>query len=78
MAGATVKIAGAYTTNDQAFSVDGASIVTDATVDFPTDTLTELNIGTSGGGGSFLNGHIQRLVYWPVRLPNNILQAITT
>jgi hypothetical protein len=35
-----------------------------------------LNIGSSGGGTQ-LNGTIRRLTYWPKRLPNSQLQALT-
>ncbi len=77
VAGTTVKIAAAYETNDLAFSMDGASIITDATVDFPTDALTTARIGVDHGNANPLNGHIARIAYWPRRLPNGLLQNLT-
>jgi hypothetical protein len=37
---------------------------------------TQLQIG-NGAGSASLNGTIRRLVYWPRRLPNSTLQAVT-
>ena len=58
------------------FSKDGA-IKTDAnTVSIPT--VSRLNIGSDAVSGSQLNGHISKLYYYPTRLANSTLQALST
>ena len=39
--------------------------------------VDRLWVGSFVGTGTFLNGHIRRLTYWPARLPNSTLQTIT-
>ena len=39
--------------------------------------VDRLWVGSFVGTGTFLNGHIRRLTYWPARLPNETLQQIT-
>jgi hypothetical protein len=39
--------------------------------------MSSMVIGAAPGGGSPINGTIRRLTYWPQRLPNSTLQAIT-
>ena len=63
--------------NDAALVTNGASPTTDATYLVPTG-LTQIGIGgPPGAPTSLLNSTIRRLTYWPVRLGNNVLQAIT-
>lgn len=58
------------------FSKDGA-IKTDAnTVSIPT--VSRLNIGSDAVSGSQLNGHISKLYYYPTRLANATIQALST
>jgi hypothetical protein len=69
------KRAIAYATNDQAAAKDGAySSSTNAGL--PSGIVT-LWIGVTNASTAYLNGHIRRLTYWPKRLANNVLQAIT-
>jgi hypothetical protein len=67
------RSATAYAASDRAFTLNG---VTPASGAGSLPTATQLEIGSSFGGGS-LNGTIRRLTYWPQRLPNSTLQAIT-
>jgi hypothetical protein len=40
--------------------------------------INRLNIGiNSEGTGDYLNSHVARITYYPVRIPNPLLQAIT-
>jgi hypothetical protein len=40
--------------------------------------INRLNIGINGEGiGDYLNSHVARITYYPVRIPNPLLQAIT-
>jgi hypothetical protein len=68
------SLAGAYKHNDLSASVNGGSAVTD------TDTIPSVNlmrIGALQASGTYLNGHIKRLTYWPVRQSDSTLQVIT-
>jgi hypothetical protein len=73
VAGAVVKLSGAYALNDFAASVNGA-ITVDGSGTMPTPT--QMTIG-SGISSAALNGHIRRIQYYPTRLPNATLQALT-
>jgi hypothetical protein len=67
---------GAYKVNDFAAVANGGTPLTDATGTIPT--TSQLVVGANGAAnGGFFNGTIKRLVYWPVRLANPTLQAIT-
>jgi hypothetical protein len=70
------KIGLAYATNDFAASVNGGAPSTDPLGAVPSG-LTTLRIGKSSGT-DFLNGYLRRISYWPRRLSNAELQAITT
>jgi hypothetical protein len=66
----------AFQANNFGESLNGLATRTDNTGTIPT--VDRLFIGSSWAGtSSFLNGPIRRLTYWPQRLPNNVLQAIT-
>jgi hypothetical protein len=65
--------------NDCAISVNGNTAVVDtSTSTLPVDGSTvELQIGHTGGTSEFLNGYLRKIAYYPARLPNATLQAIT-
>ena len=66
----------AYKVNDYACSYNGGAVGTDLSGNLPVG-IDRLGIGSSDNI-QYLNGTIKRLTYWPVRLPNTTLQAITT
>lgn len=68
------RIAAAYKANDFAVSLGGATPVTDTSGTLPT--VDRLRIGTDQGGAT-LCGHIKRLAYYPRRLSDSTLQALT-
>jgi hypothetical protein len=69
------KLSIGYKTNDTAFAANGsAASDTSATIG---ETKNEMYIGENGSGFT-LNGHIRRLTYWPQRLSNATLQALTS
>ena len=74
---ANTKIAAVYKNNDYAASLNGAASAVDTAVDLFT-SMTQANIGSNQANLESLNGTIKRLTYWPVRLANATLQAITT
>ena len=69
------KVAGAYKVNDFASSVNGSAALTDTTGSLPT--VNQMSVG-SLLSGNFLNGHIRRIGFFPRRLSNAELQALTS
>lgn len=73
--GVVTKAAGAYAANDFALSLGGAAVVTDTSGTIPTvDTLA---IGASSLGTTQLNGWVRSIRYYPTRLSNAQLQALS-
>ena len=75
-AGAIQNIALAVKTNDTAMVRNGGAVSTDTTYSVPTG-LTRIFIGVRNSGFSPINGHIRSIRYYPVRLSNTQLQALT-
>lgn len=71
------KRAMAYKTDDFAISHNGASAVTDTSGAVPTG-LNRLGLGNLNGSGSPLSGHIRSLRYFPQRLSDAQLVALST
>jgi hypothetical protein len=70
------KHAFAYSANDCASSLNGATATTDTSVTLPT--VNSLQLGARmAGPQEFCNGHIQRIAYYPRRLSNTQLQALS-
>lgn len=70
------KQAVAYKTNDSAGSANGAAVVTSLSVAVPA--MNQAVIGAyATAGAAALNGHIKRIVYYPRRLTDAELQALT-
>jgi hypothetical protein len=68
----------AYRTNDSAFTINGAAATTDTSVSLPTDVIQACLGSRSTAGAASLNGHIRQIAYYPTRLQNSQLQAITS
>jgi hypothetical protein len=68
------KMAYAFKANDFAFSVNGAAVGADASGTIPT--VNQLQIGRVGAT-VLLNGHIRSIRYYPSRLTDAQLQALT-
>lgn len=71
-----IKIALAYEINNSNASINGSSEATDTSCTMPT--VTQLNIGSRQSASNPINGHIRRITYYPRRLSNAELQAITS
>jgi len=69
------NIALVYKTNDAAIARSGVLSQTDATLTVPT--VSQMSIGTNAGT-SALNGHIRSISYYPKRLTNLEIQALST
>jgi hypothetical protein len=72
----SLKVAVTIAADDYSASVDGGTIFseTDGTPTVPT--VDQIQIG-GGVFSSFINGHIRSLKYWPQRLSDATLQAVT-
>jgi hypothetical protein len=74
--GAIAKLAIAYQANDVNSAVNGAVSTTDTTATIPTVTKLELRDPTGASGGQ-PTCYLRRITYYPRRLSNAELQAIT-
>jgi hypothetical protein len=76
--GTNNAIASAYKVDDFAASRNGGTVVAVTSGAVPV-SLTQLNIGAdpSGTAANVINGHMQRIVYYPTRLGNTELQTLT-
>lgn len=72
------KTAAGFKLNDFAATLNGASVVTDTSGAMPS--VSQLSIGwyPPFTTGTYLNGHIAKLVYYPARLTNTKLQQLST
>jgi hypothetical protein len=69
------NLAGTYRLNNGAASVNGGAVSVINTMTVPA--VNQLTIGRAPFAGNILNGTIRRLTYWPQRLPNSTLVALT-
>jgi hypothetical protein len=69
------KVASAYKVNDFASTVGGGTVQTDASGTIPV--VDRLTLGARPGGASNINGWVRRFTYYPRRLSNAELQALT-
>ena len=62
--------------DDVGFCVNGGTVSTDNSANMPIN-LTRFDIGSYGYESNHLNGHIKSVKYYPVRLTDNQLKALT-
>jgi hypothetical protein len=74
---AQTKRSFAYKFNDFAQSISGSAVLTDTSGNFPV-SMTRFDIGKTRAGTNYLNGHIRKLSYYPLRCTNAQLQALTS
>lgn len=70
------KVAFAYKANDAGVSANGSEVTTDNSVVLPVN-VSQMNIGATIAGSQLLNSHIRSFSYYPKRLSNGQLQALT-
>jgi hypothetical protein len=75
-ANTTTKATYAYASNDRAVTTGGSS-PTLSTAAYTIPTVTTLRLGQDGGGTNNINGYLRRIAYYPRRLSNAELQALT-
>jgi hypothetical protein len=73
--GATVRAAYAFKTNDFAISLDGAAVATDTVGTLAT--VSQLQFGASASNTQMLMGYLRRFTYYPHRLGNDVLEALS-
>lgn len=71
------KLAVAMKVNDYAGSFDGGAVSTQTTASM-TPSPTVLGVGRDYGTNGYMNGWMRRLAYYPARLTNAQLQALTS
>lgn len=76
-ANTNIKSAYAYRLNDYGYSFNGTPAITDTSADVPQN-LTTARVGSRVGGGEPLSGLIRQIKYFPQRLTNAQLQALTS
>lgn len=74
-ANAIGKFAAAYKVND--FQAAGNTVLSSADTLGTVPTVSRLYIGNSTGSGNFWNGVVRKIAYYPMRLTNAQLQALT-
>ncbi|MDD3020045.1 MAG: hypothetical protein PHX61_03575 [Alphaproteobacteria bacterium] len=72
---ATLKSSVAYEQNNAQACFDGQLGVIDTTTDIPA--ISKLRVGSYRGGGSILNGWINKIKYYPYRHTSTQLQLLT-
>jgi hypothetical protein len=74
---AVLKMAGAYAANDFAASMNGGTVLTDASGTVPTVTRLAIGATEFTSLANILNGWVRNVTYYPTRLPNATLQGLT-
>lgn len=76
--GASTTVAAAYKVLNTGLAKDGAAANQNlTTAQLPTVNILAIGTSATAAGTTFLSGHISRLAYYPKRLTNTELQAIT-
>ncbi len=76
-AGARAKVASTYKAGSQGVAVNGGAVSAGSAASIASG-ITALRIGDNQAGARQLNGYLSRLVYYPKRLPDNVLRGLTS
>ena len=74
--GTAFKVAGAYAQDDAALSLSGGTVGTDTSGDV-SSLLDRFRLGSRAGTTVLLNGYLRRVAYFPTRLSNAQIKALT-
>ncbi len=69
------QMCSSYKANDFSFATNGGNFVTDTAGTLPSPS--ELKIGTYGSSNTYPNGHIAKIMYWPMKLTNAEIVAFS-
>lgn len=72
------KASMAYKLDDLGGSLNGAAAVTDTSATIPTVNALTLGNGSWNSAVNYMNGYIRSFSYYPTRLPNAALRALTS
>ena len=72
------KVSLAYATNNIAASLNGATALTDASAIIPIVGMDTLQIGRQWNSTQQICGTIKKIAYYPIRVSNTNLQALTS
>jgi hypothetical protein len=64
--GTLTRSAFSYKTGDFRFSTDGGAELTPSGLKVPSPTINQIHLGASHAGTVSMNGHLKRLIYWPL------------
>lgn len=73
--GSQARSALTWKTNSSAISTNGAPVAFDDVVEVPNPGL--LYVGSASNNQQFCNGHIGKIMYYPIRLSNSQLETMT-
>jgi len=73
-----VRIAGGYQVNDFAVSANGTTVATDNTGTTPNPSTLAIGSRNTSSPNGFLNSTIKKIAYYPIRVTNAQLQALTS
>jgi len=71
------KVAGVYKTNDFAVSLNSSTVGTDTLGIIPSVNQLQIGGGAGNASNSILNGRLKKFAYYPIRVTNAQLQALT-
>jgi hypothetical protein len=74
--GTAYKTIGVYKVNDFAGVANAGTVQTDTSGNLPV--VNQLGIGNNTYSGGYLNGTIKKLAYYPTRVTDANLQALTS
>lgn len=75
--GVVFKASFAYSSAGNSFTVNGLAVLTNAAAAPANPDRLGIGNTAESTSASFLNGHIRRIAFYPTRLPNATLQALT-
>jgi hypothetical protein len=73
-AGQVTQFCLSYKTGSSAASLNASTVATSSTA-FANPSLTQFNIGSIVASGQYLNGHVQKIMYWPQDLTDAEVRA---
>jgi hypothetical protein len=73
-----IRVAYAYASGNYGGSCNGSNTQTAASSGVPTVNKLSVGLIASGTNSTWINTTISRIAYWPTRLPDATLQALTT
>ncbi|OIN55523.1 phage head spike fiber domain-containing protein [Arsenicibacter rosenii] len=74
----TIKHGCAFDANGRSVTREGLAVGTDTNLVASYGAFSSFMLGNRGGGTGAINSHYRKLTYYPRRVPNSLMQALTT